>query len=59
MSDSWDLQFEGKPVVVARIHEVPAQGKPCRVKSSGKAFLRSYDGDYELSQVEEGGEQDR
>jgi len=37
----------------ARIHELPAHGKPCHVLSSGKAFLRSYDGDYELSQVEE------
>ena len=51
--DAWDLQFEGAPVLVAKIHELPAHGKPCRVISSGKAYLRSYDGDYELSQVEE------
>ena len=51
--DVWDVLFEGAAVVVAKIHEMPAQGKPCRVSSSGKAYLRSYDGDYELSQVEE------
>jgi ATP-dependent DNA helicase RecG len=51
--EAWDLQFEGAPVLVAKIHELPAHGKPCRVISSGKAYLRSYDGDYELSQVEE------
>jgi ATP-dependent DNA helicase RecG len=51
--DVWDQTFEGVSVVVARIHETPAHGKPCRVASSRKAYLRSYDGDYELSQVEE------
>ena len=51
--DAWDLQFEGTPVPVVKIHELPAHGKPCRVISSGKVYLRSYDGDYELSQVEE------
>jgi ATP-dependent DNA helicase RecG len=51
--EAWDLTFEGAPVLVAKIHEQPAHGKPCRVISSGKAYLRSYDGDYELSQVEE------
>ena len=49
----WDLVFEGSTVVVARVHEMPASGKPCRVGASGKAYLRSYDGDFELSQVEE------
>ncbi len=51
--ESWGLRFEGADVLVAAIHEVAAHGKPCRVISSGKAYLRSYDGDYELSQVEE------
>lgn len=51
--EAWDLHFEGATVLVAKIHEQPAHGKPCRVVSSGKAYLRSYDGDYELSQVEE------
>ena len=51
--DAWDLRFEGAVLLIARIHEQPAHGKPCRVISSGKAYLRSYDGDFELSQVEE------
>jgi ATP-dependent DNA helicase RecG len=51
--DAWDLRFEGVHILAARIHELPAHGKPCRVTFSGKAYLRSYDGDYELSQVEE------
>lgn len=51
--EAWDLTFEGVAVLVVKIHEQPAHGKPCRVLSSGKAYLRSYDGDYELSQVEE------
>ena len=51
--DVWDLQFEHTPILVVKIHEQPAHGKPCRVISSGKAYLRAYDGDYELSQVEE------
>ncbi len=52
--EAWDLEFEGAAVLVAKkIHEQPSHGKPCRVTSSGKAYLRSYDGDYELSQVEE------
>lgn len=51
--DSYDVEFEGSYIVVADIHELPSSGKPCRVASSGKAYLRAYDGDYELSQVEE------
>ncbi|GAB3267101.1 hypothetical protein GCM10027456_51720 [Kineosporia babensis] len=51
--ESWDLTFEGAAVLVVKIHEQPAHGKPCRVIASGKAYLRAYDGDYELSQVEE------
>lgn len=47
------LVLEAADLIVATIHEVPSSGKPCRVRSSGKAYLRAYDGDYELSQVEE------
>jgi ATP-dependent DNA helicase RecG len=39
--------------VWAQIDELPASAKPARVRESGKAHLRSYDGDYELSQLEE------
>ncbi|MFI8343112.1 ATP-binding protein [Streptomyces sp. NPDC085639] len=49
----WDFTFEGKSIVVAQIDELASSVKPCRVKRTGKAYLRSYDGDYELSQLEE------
>jgi ATP-dependent DNA helicase RecG len=44
--------FEGADLVVAEVHEVDASAKPCRVKRSGKAYLRFADGDYTLSQLE-------
>lgn len=47
------VEFEGKQLVVAEIDELPAASKPCRVASSKKAYLRSYDGDYQLSALEE------
>jgi ATP-dependent DNA helicase RecG len=47
------VEFEGAEIVVATIDELPASGKPCRVTSSGRAYLRSYDGDYQLSELEE------
>ena len=43
---------DGRPVVVARINELPANQKPCTVKAGGRAYLRSYDGDYPLSEQE-------
>lgn len=49
----WDFEFEGRPIVAAQIDELASSVKPCRVKGTGKAYLRSYDGDYELSQLEE------
>lgn len=50
---SWRMVFEGAPVVVAAIDELSPSVKPCRVRASGKAYLRGYDGDYALSPVEE------
>lgn len=44
--------FEGAVVVVARVWETASSEKPCTVSKSGKAYLRGYDGDYELSQAE-------
>ncbi|WP_454296699.1 ATP-binding protein [Salana multivorans] len=41
-----------KHVVVARVSPLSAAQKPCIVKSSGRAYLRSYDGDYALSEQE-------
>lgn len=45
-------EFEGAPLVVARVHELDASHKPCRVTASKKAYLRSYDGDHALSELE-------
>ncbi|GLY32356.1 ATP-binding protein [Kineosporia sp. NBRC 101731] len=50
-----DGTVHGQPVVIARVHECDPSSKPCRVAATGKAYLRSYDGDFELSQVEEQG----
>ncbi|MCI2237368.1 putative DNA binding domain-containing protein [Kineococcus sp. TRM81007] len=47
------LQFEDSTVVVATVQEAHPSLKPCRVKSTRKAYLRAYDGDYQLSDLEE------
>ncbi|MGD9988867.1 ATP-binding protein [Pseudonocardia sp.] len=46
------FEFERVQIVVATVNELPASGKPCKVKASGRAYLRSYDGDYALSDLE-------
>lgn len=48
-----DAQIGDQPVIVATVHECDPSAKPCRVQSSGLAYLRSYDGDYALSAIEE------
>lgn len=45
--------LDGVRIVVARVHESPAAMKPVRVTSSGKAYLRAFDGDYSMSGLEE------
>ena len=45
-------QFEGRSVVVARVLEMPAAGKPCVVKRTGRSYLRFADGDYPMSRLE-------
>jgi ATP-dependent DNA helicase RecG len=50
-----DGLVDGQPVVVAEVHETDPSTKPCRVASTGIAYLRGYDGDFALSQVEEQG----
>lgn len=47
-----DADVHGQPVIVAEIAECPVAMKPCVVTSSGKAYVRSYDGDFELSELE-------
>ncbi len=48
-----DGVVDGAPVIVGLVHETDLSAKPCRVTGSGKAYMRSYDGDYELSTIEE------
>lgn len=50
-----DGLVDGAPVIVARVRECDPSAKPCRVASTGKAYLRVHDGDFELSPVEEQG----
>jgi ATP-dependent DNA helicase RecG len=50
-----DAVVDGEPVVAARVHECDPSAKPCRVTSTGAAYLRGYDGDFRLSAVEEQG----
>ncbi|WP_108492028.1 ATP-binding protein [Promicromonospora sp. AC04] len=46
---------EGSTVVLARVRELPTTDKPCEVTATGHAYLRSYDGDYPLSDLERQG----
>ncbi len=39
----------------ATVHECDLSVKPCRVASTGAAYLRGYDGDFELSDLETDG----
>lgn len=48
----FEADFEDETVLVARIPELDVSAKPCIVKRTGRAYLRSWDGYFELSQVE-------
>ncbi len=48
-----DAEVDGHRIIAATVHECDPSAKPCRVAASGKTYLRSYDGDYELSAIEE------
>jgi ATP-dependent DNA helicase RecG len=48
-----DGTVDGAPVVVAQVSECDRSAKPCRVASTGKAYLRGYDGDFLLSGLEQ------
>jgi ATP-dependent DNA helicase RecG len=50
---SWIERLEGGQIVVAEIPEADASAKPVRVKATGKSYLRSHDGDFPLSAIEE------
>lgn len=43
---------DDQTVVLARIGETPPSAKPCRVRSTGDAYMRFWDGDYRLSEIE-------
>ncbi len=43
---------DGETVVLARIGETPPSAKPCRVRATGDAYMRFWDGDYRLSELE-------
>ena len=47
-----DAEVDGMPVIVADVAECPVGQKPCYVTSTGKAYGRSFDGDFELSDLE-------
>lgn len=47
------LKLDGVEIVIATVNELPASAKPCKARSTGRAYLRSYDGDYALSELEE------
>jgi ATP-dependent DNA helicase RecG len=49
------LQYEGKPVVVAEVPEIPSDRKPCYYKRAGPfhgAFIRVADGNRRLTEYE-------
>lgn len=48
-----DVEVLGHHIVVAHVVECDPSNKPCRVKSTGRAYLRSHDGDFPLSALEE------
>lgn len=48
-----DGSVDGAAVVVARVSECDRSAKPCRVASTGKAYIRGYDGGFLLSDIEE------
>jgi ATP-dependent DNA helicase RecG len=51
LSISDDL-VDGHPVIVAQVHECDPSAKPCRVTATNTAYLRGYDGDFPLSDLE-------
>jgi ATP-dependent DNA helicase RecG len=52
MVDIQEVEFEGLPVVVATVTELASTAKPCTVTKEGAAYLRFWDGDYRLSDLE-------
>ena len=53
--DQDDSKVDGQDVVVASVTEADRTHKPVRVSDSGKSYLRDWDGDFEMSPLEEQG----
>ncbi len=47
-----DAEVDGMPVVVAVVPECPVAQKPCHVAADGRAYIRGFDGDYTMSELE-------
>jgi len=47
-----DGLVDGQPVIVAQVHECDPSAKPCRVTATNTAYIRGYDGDFPLSDLE-------
>jgi ATP-dependent DNA helicase RecG len=47
------IDSDGKDVIWADVQEANKTLKPVKIKSSGKSYIRLYDGDFELSEIEE------
>ncbi|NGN64385.1 transcriptional regulator [Streptomyces sp. A7024] len=48
-----DAEVDGSPVLAATVHECERPAKPCRLAASGAAYMRGYECDYQLSELEE------
>jgi ATP-dependent DNA helicase RecG len=44
-------KYEGSPVVLARVAECDRSAKPCKI--GGRGWVRSWDGDFQMSDLEE------
>ncbi|MDR1271587.1 MAG: putative DNA binding domain-containing protein [Clostridiales Family XIII bacterium] len=47
------VAVEGKPVVIGKVLEADKFAKPIKVRKTGKAYIRLFDSDFELSELEE------
>jgi ATP-dependent DNA helicase RecG len=47
-----DAEVDGTPIIVADVPECPFGQKPCHVTSTGKAYGRSFDGNFDQSDLE-------
>ncbi|MGM7669858.1 ATP-binding protein [Microbacterium sp. A93] len=43
---------DGKTIIITNVHPLPSHRRPCVIRSTGRAYLRFADGDYQLSDAE-------